>query len=147
MDLVAIEKNGAPEKPLGDLPAFAQDIVRDTASLYRSAGYARPWVGYFALIDSDIVGFCAFKSAPKDGAVEIAYATMPEWEGRGVATQMAAALIDIARAAQNDIVILAQTLPEESASTSILRKLSFKKNRDVIHPEDGPVWEWRLGAE
>lgn len=40
-----------------------------------------------------------------------------------------------------------QTLPEENASTSILKKLGFRLVGTVEHPEDGPVWEWELPAE
>ena len=43
------------------------------------------------------------------------------------------------------MTVFAQTLPEESASTSILRKLGFRLLGRVEHPEDGPVWEWELG--
>ncbi|MEZ5893130.1 MAG: hypothetical protein R3C58_08310 [Parvularculaceae bacterium] len=45
---------------------------------------------------------------------------------------------------RSKIVIRAQTLPEENASISILKKLGFVKFSEVMHPEDGLVWEWRL---
>jgi [ribosomal protein S5]-alanine N-acetyltransferase len=41
--------------------------------------------------------------------------------------------------------VAAQTLPEESASTSVLKKLGFRLVGQVEHPEDMPVWEWQLG--
>lgn len=42
------------------------------------------------------------------------------------------------------VLIAAQTLPQESASTTILRRLGFALVGTVDHPEDGPVWEWQL---
>jgi hypothetical protein len=57
---------------------------------------------------------------------------------------MAEALIELGRRADTNAVIAAQTLPQESASTSILRRLGFALIGTVEHPEDGPVWEWQL---
>ncbi len=144
MKLIAINKAGEPETPIKQLPEMARDILQQTASLYSSTGYAKPWIGYFAHANNECIGFCAFKSPPKDNAVEIAYATMAGHEGFGIATNMARLLIDIARRDAPKIAIRAQTLPEENASTTILRKLGFQLIGEVIHTEDGRVWEWRL---
>ena len=38
--------------------------------------------------------------------------------------------------------ITAQTLPEENASTSVLKKLGFKFLGEIEHQEDGLVWDW-----
>ena len=57
---------------------------------------------------------------------------------------MAAELIAVARSAQKNIEIFAQTLPERNASNAILRKLGFEFSGQINHPEEGPVWEWRL---
>ena len=65
-------------------------------------------------------------------------------EGRGHATQTARALIAIARQAGPTLLIAAQTLSEENASTTILRKPGFRLLGSVHHPEDGEIWEWRL---
>jgi RimJ/RimL family protein N-acetyltransferase len=76
--------------------------------------------------------------------VEIAYFTFPDHEGLGIATAMARELIRIARAALPDVVVTAQTLPEENASTHILRKLGFAQ-AGIAHDDDaGEVWEWHL---
>ena len=42
------------------------------------------------------------------------------------------------------LLIAAQTLPEENASTSILRKLGFRLHGSVHHPDNREIWEWRL---
>jgi [ribosomal protein S5]-alanine N-acetyltransferase len=112
--------------------------------MYAAGGYRPPWTGYVAVEDGHCVGACAFKSAPDNGRVEIAYFTFPENEGRGVASRMTRLLIKIAREQDNGLVIAAQTLPEESASTSVLRRNGFAFTTEVEHPEDGIVWEWRL---
>ena len=91
-----------------------------------------------------IVGTCAFTNAPRQGSVEIAYFTFPEYEKRGFATAMAQALIDLARQTDPALEITAQTLPERNPSHRILEKLGFEFARTFDHPEDGKVWEWRL---
>ena len=143
LELVAIGIDGSLAKPIGVLPEHARDVLAGTVQMYRAAGFELPWVGYIAIEDGVCVGTCAFKSVPRDGSVEIAYYTFPEHEGRGVATGMARALIDIAAHADRGLIVTAQTLPQENASTTILRKLGFTHVGSVEHPEDGTVWEWQ----
>jgi RimJ/RimL family protein N-acetyltransferase len=118
MELIAILKDGTPERAVGDLSPSAPE-------------------------DGSCVGTCGFKSVPRDGRVEIAYFSFPGNEGRGVATRMAAALVEIARGTDARVAVAAQTLPQESASTSVLKKLGFEHVDTLEHPEDGTVWEWR----
>ena len=63
---------------------------------------------------------------------------------KGIATTLARELLKIAQAADNRLSVFAQTLPEENASTSILRKLGFRMTGTVEHPDDGHVWQWEL---
>lgn len=76
--------------------------------------------------------------------MEIAYHTFEEFEGRGLATQMARELVAIARRADPALMIVAQTLRETNASARILQKLGFTCAGSVHHPEDGEVLEWHL---
>lgn len=126
------------------MPPEAQQVCDAYKKLYDSQGYVPPWIGYFAEYDGLLVGSCGFKSKPKDEKVEIAYFTFPKYERRGIATTMARSLIEIARKASPNIVILAQTLPQENASTSILKNLGFRHSRNAEDPKVGLVWEWVL---
>ena len=104
-----------------------------------------PWSSYWAWCrDEDAyVGLCAFKAPPGPlKAVEVAYYTFPLLEGRGIATQMAAHQISIARSHHLNNVT-AHTLPAVNASGSVLRRLGFDYIGEEIDPEDGPVWAWR----
>ena len=117
-------------------------ICSSVISMYPDGVPALPWVGYLAEENGNFIGTCAYKSSPIAGAVEIAYFTFPEYEGRGVATRMAGHLVDLAT--QNGVArIRAQTLPQANASTSILKKLGFALVGLVHHPDDGDVWEWQ----
>ena len=144
VQLIQIDVDGTPHEDAGVLSKQAADVCAQTAALYRSVGFNPPWVGYLAMQGLQLVGTCAFASAPKDGRVEIAYFTFPEFEGRGIATSMATKLIEIAQASDDHLMVFAQTLPVVNASNSILKKLGFKFAGEVSHPEEGMVWEWQL---
>ena len=118
------------------------DIGPAFAALYARAGFVPPWIGYVAVSAGVPMGACGFKGPPNDGRVEIAYQTFPGYEGRGVATAMARRLIELAEAQDPAVLVTARTLPQKSASTSILRKLGFLLQGIVEDPEDGPVWDW-----
>ena len=140
--LVAGGQDGFPVERALVLPAFAEESCALSAAWYARVGYVPPWVGYFAVTADIAVGGGGFKEAPQLGRVEIAYFTVPEFEGRGFAIRTARALVAIARAADPALIIAAQTLPMENASTAILRRLGFRLDRTIDHPEDGKVWEW-----
>jgi RimJ/RimL family protein N-acetyltransferase len=142
--LIQIDVDGTPHEDAGILSKQAADVCAQTAALYRSVGFNPPWVGYLAIQGLQLVGTCAFSAAPKDGRVEIAYFTFPEFEGRGIATLMATKLIKIAQASVDRPMVFAQTLPVVNASNHILKKLGFQFAGEVTHPEEGIVWEWQL---
>ena len=144
MELIAITESGELAKLITPTPEVAAEVVEATTQLYRAVGYEPPWIGYLAVEDGICVGMCGFKSPPQNNRVEIAYGTLPEYESRGVATRMASELIRLTLDNMPTLTIAAQTLPEENASTSVLKKLSFRLVGTVEHPEDGLVWEWQL---
>lgn len=146
MRLIEVGETGTlPEEIIVD--DFLREVVEATVAHYRRTGFVPPWIGYVGLEDGLPVGVCGYKSQPVDGRVEIAYGTAPGHEGKGVATALAAELVKLARGDDASLTVFAQTLPEESASTSILKKLGFQMMRTVDHPEDGLVWEWELPAD
>jgi RimJ/RimL family protein N-acetyltransferase len=118
----------------------------NTAHMLAAGGGRTQWGGYLAVEGPQrrVVGACGFKGGPGgDGAVEIAYFTFPGEEGRGIATAMVAALVDVARAGGSEVaVVRAHTLPERNASCRALEKAGFLHAGHVTDPEDGPVWRW-----
>jgi RimJ/RimL family protein N-acetyltransferase len=107
---------------------------------------ADPWIHGFMLVhrsSGGIVGRCGFKGPPGgDGVVEIAYGVAPEHQGKGYATEAAAALVSYAFDNGQVRVVRAHTLPEPNASTRVLTKCGFQRVGEVIDPEDGLVWRW-----
>ena len=107
---------------------------------------ADPWIHGFMLvhrISGVVIGRCGFKGPPEaDGVVEIAYGVAPEHQGKGYATEAAAALVKYAFSNRQVRVVRAHTLPEPNASTRVLTKCGFQRVGEVIDPEDGLVWRW-----
>jgi len=138
------EVEGLSAVEMDQLPPMTQEVNAQMVDYYAAAGFQYPWMAYVAMRDGVVVGAGAFKSIPYDGQVEIAYYTLPEFENQGHATETAQALIDLAIQTDEELTIVAQTLPEKNASNHILQKLGFTFFDVVEHPEDGIVWEWHL---
>jgi RimJ/RimL family protein N-acetyltransferase len=147
ISFIPIDRDGIPRSYAGCMPEVAVEVSRATAEFYRTVGFEEPWVSYLALLDNVPVGTCGFKGRPHAKRVEIAYFTFPGFEGRGIASAMAAGLVAIARRHEPAVVVAAQTLPQRNASHRILEKLGFRHVGTVDHPEDGMVWEWQLGEK
>ena len=129
---------------LGEVVALVRETVTQGEE-YRAEGTAPPrWGGYLAADDQKrVVGTCAYKGSPdEESAVEIAYFTFPPYERRGYATAMARALMDKAVKSREVRRIRAHTLPEDNASSRLLRRLGFEYAGLAEDPDDGPVWRW-----
>jgi [ribosomal protein S5]-alanine N-acetyltransferase len=143
LTLAACDRDGRIAAPCERSLAI-DDACVATAQLYEQVGFVPPWVGYVAIVSGVGVGGGAFVGPPANNRVEIAYFTLPEHEGQGVATRTARHLIDIARRSAPGIELYAKTMPEENASTRILAKLGFERIGTVIDHEIGEAWAWLL---
>lgn len=128
-----------------DQVASLREVVRQSLDHQAKVAVVPPWIGYLACdADRTVVGCCGFKGNPFDARVEIAYGTLPEFEGLGIGSAMAKCLVDIAIESRHVKVVLAHTLPERNGSCRILEKNGFENVGEVDDPEDGPVWQWQL---
>lgn len=127
------------------------DVSPDWLAALRKARGPDPWRHGFFVVDrenSRVIGSAGFKGPPDDsGMVEIAYGIVPSHEGRGYATEAAAALVRFAFASGRVRLVRAHTLPESNPSTRVLRKCGFRYAGAVVDPEDGPVWRWERGPD
>ena len=142
MKVLRIELRPCAGEPELSDPAVVGQFVEQLAELARQE-QVPPWCGYIAWKDGDPCGFGGFKAPPDaENTVEIGYLTFPSWEGQGVACSVATALVRIA--AENGIkAVIAHTLPEENASTTVLRHNAFSRDGETIDPDAGTVWRWR----
>ena len=124
---------GVVEQTLGMRPGVSREVDR--------------WGGYLAVDETSdlVVGFCAFNGPPTaEGTVEIAYYTFGPYEGQGYAKGMARALISNAHSSPDVRYVIAHTLRERNASTSVLRSVGMRFVGEVCDSEDGLVWRWQL---
>jgi GNAT superfamily N-acetyltransferase/Fe-S-cluster containining protein len=74
-----------------------------------------------------LVGSVGFKGPPDpEGVVEIGYSILPAYQGRGLATEMTAALVQWA-AEQGARLVQAQVKPVNTASIRVLERLGFQE--------------------
>jgi RimJ/RimL family protein N-acetyltransferase len=114
---------------------------------YKRVGFVKPWIGYFAELENDVVGYGGFKGQPRDGKIEIAYSTVKQHEGKGVATEICRQLVSLALETDPSIKITARTLLELNASTQVLKNNGFKSVGIFKDEEDGDVWEWEFNRD
>ncbi len=105
-----------------------------------------PWVHGCAVVHREshsVIGSAGFKGPPDgDGMVEIAYGIVPGYQGRGYATEAAAALVAFAFGSGRVRLVRAHTRPTPNASTRVLAKCGFERTGEVVDSEDGLVWRW-----
>lgn len=127
------------------------DVSPKWLAALRGASGPDPWRHGFFVVDREqrcVIGSAGFKGPPDaSGVTEIAYGIVPGSEGRGYATEAAAALVGFAFGTGAVRLVRAHTLPVANASTRVLLKCGFRHTDDVVDPEDGPVWRWERWKE
>ena len=91
-----------------------------------------PWV-FHARETGETVGGSALRHVEIEGRpeVEVGYRVAAAWWGRGIATEMATALVAVARDRLGLEEIVAFTLPENRASRRVMEKVGFTYERDI----------------
>lgn len=93
---------------------------------------AAGWFGWYALMKPvagtmpDLVAAGGYTGPPdENGTVEIGYSVVPAFGGRGIATEMVAALVERAFADPQVERVIAHTFPANGGSIRVLEKNSF----------------------
>lgn len=105
------------------------------------------WWNYLIIHRQDVrlIGTCGYKGSPDFyGEVEIGYEIADTYQGKGLATEAAKALVDHAFNFEAVKFISANTLAEKNASNHLLEKIGFQFTGEEIDIEDGNIWCWRL---
>ena len=124
---------------------FAGALRRTRDALAVDPGSARWGMRLFVLDEPrTLVGFGGFKGPPRDGVVELGYAIAPGWEGRGLATAAARAMLREAFAAPGVDAVIAHTRPEPGASVRVLEKAGFVGEGEVPDEQIGTAWRFRV---
>jgi ribosomal-protein-alanine N-acetyltransferase len=108
------------------------------------------WWTYFPILReaNTLVGSCGYKGPPdKEGRVEIGYETAAGFRNRGLATEIAIALLENAFADDRVRLVQAHTLAQVNASSQVLTKCGFHLVAVIEDPEDGKIWRWEIRRE
>lgn len=92
------------------------------------------WV-FYAQDSLNFIGRAGLRRVDIEGnsEIEIAYALLSSYWGRGLATEMAEAIVDVALNRLNLREIVAFTRPDNYASIRVMEKISFIYERDIVH--------------
>jgi RimJ/RimL family protein N-acetyltransferase len=98
------------------------------------------WYVWYAMVrspdeESDVLAAGGgFKGPPQDGSVEIGYSVLPQFQGRGYASEMVRALTDWAFTQPGVARIVAETTEVNVPSMRLLRRLRFAEAGPAAEP-------------
>ena len=104
------------------------------------------WWSYLPVLKKEnmLVGSCGYKGHPKNGMVEIGYEVAEAYRGKGLATEIAAALTRFAFQQEGVNKVQAHTLAMENESGTVLKKCGMKLAEEIEDPDDGKLWRWEI---
>ncbi len=116
----------------GEAPVSSLDEVRQILLTRPISDYAKYGFGRLACIDKTsgrLIGFSGLKYLPDLNEVDIGYRFLPNYWGKGYATESAKAIMDHMIPAHNLKRIIGLAYPENAGSINVLIKLglSFEK--------------------
>jgi RimJ/RimL family protein N-acetyltransferase len=121
--------------------AAADNAVIEAIAHWQTHGFGR-WMLWLddVAVGTVKIAYCEFIGTPE---VELGYAILPEFWGRGYATEGARGALDYARDHTDLTKLIALTLPDNARSIAVLRRLGFLYAEDVELP-DGAFALYRL---
>jgi RimJ/RimL family protein N-acetyltransferase len=90
---------------------------------YKQYGYGR-----WAVVDKSndrVIGFCGLKFLPDVGMPDIGYRFLPEYWGKGLATETAQACIKFCKEQLAVTIFFADVMEENTASVNVIKKLGL----------------------
>jgi RimJ/RimL family protein N-acetyltransferase len=127
-----VPENWPPETLVDALPLFLSWLE---ASPDRVG-----WFGWYALAPGEgaaapvLVGGGGFKGPPEDGTAELGYSVLPQFQGRGYATEIAGGLVRWAMGQMGVTRVVAETEWANPASVRVLTKSGFIRNGTPSDP-------------
>ena len=134
-DLEAFNALGShPEviRYVGNQPFASLEVARDVLVAAPLKDYATYGYGRFACVlkqTGEVVGFCGPKFLPDTQDVDLGYRFLPNFWGKGLATESARAVIGYARDQLGLPRLVGWVHPDNVASARVLTKLGFAFER------------------
>ncbi len=119
-----------------DVPeTWPPELIRDALPWFRGQLEAAPelsgWLCWYGVArqaetgQATLVASGGFMGPPALGSVEVGYSVLPQFQGQGYATEMVGALLGWAVSQPGVSQIVAEVLPDNTASRRVLAKLGF----------------------
>ena len=119
----------------------AKEIIRNVLfNDYKNYGYGR-WATIYKP-DNKLIGFAGLKYLPEIDETDIGYRFLPEYWGKGIATETSKEIIKYGFENLNLERIVAIVMPENTASYRVLEKLNFKHYKIDEYMGDGGAYFW-----
>ena len=113
---------------VGNTPFVSLEAARETLASAPLKDYAVHGFGRFACVwkaTGEVVGFCGPKRLPEMQEVELGYRFLPQFWGKGFATEAGTAVLAYSRDILKLRRLIALVHPENTASARVLQKLGF----------------------
>lgn len=125
---------------------FGEPAFRWTYDRLNAGTGKKEWLAYLPILKSEnmLVGTCGYKGNPQNGMIEIGYEVAQAYRGKGLATEIAAALIQHAMRSDEVDLVQAHTLAYENESGTVLKKCGMQKIEEIDDPDDGRIWRWEI---
>ena len=117
-------------------PETLADALPFFLSLIEASPHEAEWFGWYVMTHESpsatrvLVASGGFKGAPIDGLAEIGYSVLPEFQGRGYATESVRSLARWALAQPGVTRVLAETEWANPASVRVLERAGFLRAGD-----------------
>ncbi len=118
----------------GNTPFASIDTAHDVLTNVIFKDYATRGYGRFALVlkeTGNVIGFSGVKYLADIEETELGYRLMPEYWGKGLASESAVASIDFARDTLGLKRLIALVHPDNHGSANVVRKLGFSVERKI----------------
>ncbi|MES2073728.1 MAG: GNAT family N-acetyltransferase [Pseudomonadota bacterium] len=116
-------------KPMASVDEVRAGLLEGPIADYRKYGFGR-----FAVIwkeTGQLIGFSGLKYMPAFAEVELGYRLLPEFWGRGLASEAGQASVGFARDALNLSRLIGIVHPDNQGSAHVLQKLGFRIEKQV----------------
>ncbi|MCC7439107.1 MAG: GNAT family N-acetyltransferase [Armatimonadetes bacterium] len=116
-------------------PERAAEVIRSSMEEWEIYGF-----GQWCVCDAasqQLIGFCGFRHDEPGMPPELLYGLHPDWWGRGLATEAAAAAVMFGFCQKNFSTVWAAAHPDNQQSLALLERLGMKfQQRRLLHGLD-----------
>ncbi len=125
---------------IGSLDRAKEIIEQIWLKDYEKYGYGRWAVIYKP--NRKIIGFAGLKFLPEINETDIGYRFLPEYWGKGIASEIAPKILDFGFKKLNLTKIIGIAMPENIGSWKVLEKIGMTLQKTDEYDGDGKMYRW-----